>query len=435
MMMSLVLGLLFSVIVSGLPSQPYIAGGHWTDIWASMPQLTEPANLPPAPYNQTGSVFVGATVRQTIKASIAARQLRFRISNAFGGTDLPITAVTVALPSNQTAGISTINPRTVKKLTFSGSDSITVPNGALAVSDPIDFPVKGQSILTISIYLERGQLGNAITSHPGSRTTSWWSFGNEVSKADLTITDPNTQSAAHWYFISAVEAWVPANVRTFAIIGDSITDGRGSTNNANNRWPDLVLAKMQNNPFTSSIAVINQAAGGNRILADGLGPNAWSRIDRDVLAQSGVKYTMIFEGVNDLGTAEATTEAQQAVADRVIQAYKQMIIRIHTFGIPVFGATITPFMAPSNVTFQPYSHPTREAARQKVNRWIRTSGAFDAVIDFDKILRDPAIPQQLNPMYDSGDYLHPNVAGYTELGNQFPLDVFRRFAGGVSGWN
>ena len=190
---------------------------------------------------------------------------------------------------------------------------------------------------------------------------------------------------------------------------------------------------MQENPFTSNIAVLNQAAGGNRILYDGLGPNALGRIDRDVLAQSGIRYAMIFEGVNDIGTAATDAYSQQVVGDRLIQAFEQIITRIHAFGIPMFAATITPFGAP-NSTIQPYANAQREATRQRVNAWIRESGKFDAVVDFDAIVRDPSNVTQLNPAYNSGDYLHPNVAGYTAIANAFPLEIFQEFAFGVNGF-
>jgi lysophospholipase L1-like esterase len=189
------------------------------------------------------------------------------------------------------------------------------------------------------------------------------------------------------------------------------------------RWPDPVLAKMQKYKSTSDIAVANQAAGGNRILYDGLGPNAPARIDRDVLAQSGVKYAMIFEGVNDICTADATPENQTFTGDRMIQAYEQIVTRVHTVGIPMFAATITPFCAP-NDTIQGFSNALREEARQRVNKWIRTSGVLDEVIDFDTIVRDPKNHSMLNPIYNSGDFLHPNELGYHAIANAFPLDIF-----------
>jgi lysophospholipase L1-like esterase len=381
--------------------------------------------------NQTGAVFVNSTIRQTLKVSVGASQIRLKISNAFGVTNLPITAVTVALPANDTAGIYGIQPKTVQKVTFSGSDSISIPNGALAVSDPLNFKVKADSIVTVTIYLKDGQTTNSITSHPGSRTTSWWQYGNAVDAANLAVTNPATQSAAHWYFLSSIEAWVPPSYGSLVIVGDSITDGRGSDTNKNNRWPDLLLARLQKSSATRDIGIGNLAAGGNRVLADGLGPNAIGRIDRDVLAHPGVKYAMVFEGVNDIGTAASTTAAQNDVYNNLIQAYKQIVTRIHAFGIPVFAATITPFSAPSNFTGQPYSTPEREVARVKVNKWIRESNVFDAVVDFDKMLADPKIPSQLNAEYNSGDYLHPNVKGYQHLADLFPVGLFAAWEQGA----
>ncbi|KAH7117804.1 SGNH hydrolase-type esterase domain-containing protein [Dendryphion nanum] len=412
--------------------EPNPRNGRWVDTWASMPQLTEPANLPPAPFNQTGAVFVNSTIRQTLKVSVGSSQIRLKISNAFGVTNLPITAVTVALPANDTAGIHQIQPKSVQKVTFSnGWDSVTIPNGALAVSDPLNFKVKAGSVITVTIYLKDGQTTNSITSHPGSRTTSWWQYGNAVDAAALTVTNSSTQSAAHWYFLSSIEAWVPQNYGSIVIVGDSITDGRGSETNKNNRWPDLLFARLQKDPSTRDIGIANLAAGGNRILADGLGPNAFGRIDRDVLAHPGVKYVILFEGVNDIGTAATTPEAQFATYEYLIQAYQQIVTRVHSFGIPVFGATITPFSAPANFTGQPYSHPERERTRIRVNTWIRTSGVFDAVLDFDKILGDAKIPSQLNPAYDSGDYLHPGVKGYQRIADVFPTGLFAAWERGA----
>ena len=239
------------------------------------------------------------------------------------------------------------------------------------------------------------------------------------------------------YFISTLDAWVPKSISTVAIVGDSITDGRGSDDNRNNRWPDLLLARLQasNDPALTSLALANQAAGGNRILADGLGPNALGRFDRDVLSQPGVRYAMIFEGVNDIGVAAATQAAQQQIGDALIAAFKQLVARAHAAGLPMFGATITPFSAPGfNASVQAYSSPVREATRQRVNDFIRNGGVFDAVADFDAVLKDPAAPSQLKGEFNSGDFLHPNVAGYTALAQAFPVEIFERFADGVDGW-
>ncbi|EME86875.1 uncharacterized protein MYCFIDRAFT_77321 [Pseudocercospora fijiensis CIRAD86] len=415
--------------------------GCWVDTWTCMPQLTEPANLPPPPYNGSTAIFGNSSIRQTIKISTGASQIRLRLSNAFGTTNLPITAATIALPvaysGRNFTGSSGINKTTVRPLTFSGNQSISIPNGALAVSDPLAFALKAGQVLSITIYLADGQQGNAITSHPGSRTQSWIAHGDHTTSSNMT--DPSATSVFHWYFISALEAWQPAEYGALAIVGDSITDGRGSDNNGNSRWPDLLFSRLQRESMLGDllqkISIANQAAGGNRILADGLGPSALSRIERDVLAQSGVRYALIFEGVNDIGVAGSDSTNQTAIYNALIQAYQQMITRIHARGIAVFGATITPFGC-MNTTLQPYATPEREATRLKVNTWIRKSigmaGGFDAIVDFDAIARNPRNATQLNPLYDLGDCLHMSPVGYRALADGFPLDVFRQFEHGVS---
>ncbi|KAK9775757.1 putative GDSL-like Lipase/Acylhydrolase [Seiridium cardinale] len=411
--------------------------GKWVDIWASMPQLTEPANLPPEPFNDTGVVFQNSTIRQTIRVTLPAQILRLQVSNAFGGSDLPITSASIAMPLDGSAGTSAIDPSTIQPLTFSGGHTnYTIPQGALVVSDPIfDFPVTAGSIVAISLYLADGQTTNSITSHPGSRTTSFFVRGNSVKAPDLEMDDSSTQKADHWYFISTLSAYVPlppspdAVSGALAIVGDSITDGRGSTTNLNDRWPDVLSTRLQMQLSTSSISVLNLAAGGNWVLNDGLGPNALSRVDRDILSASGVKYVLIFEGVNDIGTAAVDLASQQNVGTRLIAAYEQMITRVHAQGIPIFGATITPFSGPG----QTYSDPERERTRQRVNTWIRESGEFDAVVDFDEAVRNGTQPEQLADEYNVGDYLHLNPLGYEIMGGAVDLELFDQYKDGVQG--
>ncbi|ROW01682.1 hypothetical protein VSDG_02201 [Cytospora chrysosperma] len=440
------LSLVKTALAALLLFQPWTAAsvkrdrqGGWVDIWGSMPQLVEPANLPPAPYNTTGVVFKNATIRQTIFITQSAPTIRLVISNAFGGSSLPITAATIATPLNGSAGASAILAGSLTPLTFSGGlSSFSIPNGARIISDPIDYPVTAQQVLTISLYLEAGQTTNSITGHPGSRTTSYYSPGNQTASDDV-LSDTATRQSEHWYFISAVQGYMPASTtpRALAIIGDSITDGRGSTTNLNDRWPDALLRRLQAADSTSlqkAIAVINQAAGGNRVLADGLGPSALGRVDRDVLAHPGVSYALLFEGVNDIGGAPTDTASQAAVGDRLLAAYDQIIGMVHAPGIPIFGATITPFSGDANSSVvQPYSHPNREATRQRVNAWIRDSGRFDGVVDFDAAVRDPANATVLNPLYDSGDHLHLNPAGYVAMAAAIDLGLFESFVDGVDG--
>jgi lysophospholipase L1-like esterase len=396
-----------------LPSAQRPAGGaRWVDTWTAMPQLTEPANMPPAPFTQPNLVLANSTVRQTVHISTGGRQLRVQLSNAFGGADLPITAVSVALPAGGKAGVSAIAAGSSRQLTFGGRPSVTIPVGALAVSDPVDLPVPAQSNLTVTLYLATGQASNSITSHPGSRTTSYLLAGDHLNDADLSGATP----VDHWYFLSAVELSSGRDSAGVAIVGDSITDGRGSTTNGNDRWPDALSARLP-----ATVSVLNQAAGGNRVLHDGLGPNALGRFDRDVLAQDGISWAIVFEGVNDIGGAAADPTAQNQIVQNLVFAYQQMVARGHAHGIKVFGATITPFGGNS------YDDPDgrHEAARQSVNAWIRTSHTFDAVLDFDLVVRDPAHPTQLLPAYDTGDHLHLNPTGYRTLGQSVPVSLFR----------
>ena len=399
-----------------IPAGP--AAEHWVDTWVAMPQLTEPGNMPPAPFTQPDRVLADTTLRQTIHTSIGGRQLRLRFSNAFGGTDLPITAVSVALPAGGQAGVSAIQPGSSRPVTFDRAPGVDIPVGSQAVSDPLNFPLPPRSDLTVTLYLATGQASTSITSHPGSRTTSYLLAGNHLGDTDLAGATP----VAHWYFLSGAEMWSPGEARGVAILGDSLTDGRGSTTNGNDRWPDDLVADLRADPATSQVAVLNQAAGGNRVLNDGLGPNALGRVDRDVLAQSGIAWLIVFEGVNDIGTADATPAAQQQVVGQLIAAYQQIITRAHTDGIRVYGATITPFGGNTG-----YDDPSgyREAARQAVNTWIRTSHRFDAVLDFDSVARDPAQPRNLLPAFDVGDHLHLDPAGYRALANAVPTRLFR----------
>jgi lysophospholipase L1-like esterase len=383
---------------------------RWVHTWTAMPQLTEPGNLPPAPFTQPGLVLSDATLRQTIHTSIGGSGLRLRFSNAFGGADLPITRAAIALPVDGRAGVSAIRAGTSRPVTFGGRESVVVRMGAQVVSDPIDLAVAARSNLTVTVYLATGQASDSITSHPGSRTTSYLLSGDHHDAADL----PGATTADHWYFLSGAEVRA-SDTSAVVMLGDSLTDGRGSTTNQNDRWPDQLLARLR------GVAVLNQAAGGNRVLRDGLGPNALARLDRDVLTPSGVAWLVVFEGVNDVGTADATAEGQRVVAQDLIDAYDQIVVRAHAQDIRVYGATLTPFGG--NEGYDDAAG-LREGARRTVNEWIRHAGRFDAVIDFDAAVRDPAAPRQLSPAYDVGDHLHLNPTGYGVLAAAVPSRLF-----------
>ncbi|GIM95345.1 SGNH/GDSL hydrolase family protein [Paractinoplanes toevensis] len=393
------------VLFSGSPAAASPAR-RWVHTWVAMPQLTEPGNLPPAPFTGESSVLVDTTLRQTVHITIGGPRVRVRFSNAFGGAALPITAAVIGRPTDGLAGVPGVVPGSLRPLTFGGRPGTVVPIGAQVVSDPVDLAVHTGENLSITVYLASGQATLNLTSHPGSRTTSYLVQGDQHTAPDL----PGAVGVAHWYLISGVE--VPATAPALAIVGDSLTDGRGSTTNGNDRWPDQLFARRQR------IAVLNQAAGGNRILNDGLGPSVLARLDRDVLATGGVDRMLLFEGVNDIGTAPADVASQKQVTDDVLFAFEQIVERAHARDITVYGATITPFGGNTG-----YDDPDglREASRQTLNRAIRRGRIFDETADFDVAARDPATPRRLNPAYDTGDHLHLNPAGYAALAAAVPL--------------
>ncbi len=398
--------------------------GHWVGTWACSPQPAEPDDLPPGPFTREGLALADSTLRQTVRTSIGGRRMRLRFSNAFGRTALPLTRVALALPAGARAGARAIRPSTSRPVTFHGRPSVVIPPGAQVVSDALDFEPGPRSVLTVTTYLAEGLARDSVTAHPGSRTTSHLLAGDHVQAGDL----PGATPVEHWYLLSGVEVWAPPTAAAVAVVGDSLTDGRGSTTDMNDRWPDLLIDRLHAHPDMAGLAVLNQGIGGNRVLADGLGPGVSARLDRDVLAQSGVRWLIVFAGVNDIGTAAATEAAQREVAADLIAAYDQIVVRAQAGGLRVYGATLTPFGGN-----MPYDDPggRRESARQAVNRWIRTSRRFDGVIDFDRAVRDPADPRRLLAAFDVGDHLHLGPAGYAALADAVPADLFRhdRLAG------
>jgi lysophospholipase L1-like esterase len=383
---------------------PALAPGaeEWVGTWATAPQLVEPANLPPDPG------LAGNTLRQVVRVSLGGSRVRLRVSNAFGTA--PVTMDAVHLASS--AGASAIDPATDRRLTFGGRPSVTIPPGEAAMSDPLEFPLRPLSDVAITIRF--GATSPAVTGHPGSRTTSYLQPGDAVSAPEL----PHAARADRWYIITGLDVIAPG-AAAVAAIGNSITDGRGSGTNLQNRWPDELARRLQAEPATRRVAVLNLGIGGNCVLRECLGPAALDRFERDVLGQSGARWLIVLHGVNDIGQTSGA-EAASAVARDLVAAYAQMIERARARGIRVFGATMLPFGG----SF--YDAPERQRARATVNDWIRNGGAFDAVIDLDAALRDPAEPLRLRSEYDTGDHLHPNEAGYRAIAAAIDLALFAR---------
>ncbi len=385
-------------------------GMHWVGTWASSQQIPGPANALP----QDG--LRDATLRQIVHLSVGGSELRVHLSNASGTAPLHIDSVHIARPLSTSD--DRIDPTTDKALMFGGSSDVVIPAGAEYISDPVDYPVSALSNLAITFHLQEPPVQQ--TGHPGSRATSYVVHGNQVSAA----TFPNATKVDHWYQIAGVDVAGPADAVSIVALGDSITDGHGSTTNGNNRWTDDLAERLQDSPTTNQIGVLNEGIGGNHLLLDGLGPNALARFNRDVLVQTGVRYVIVFEGVNDLGgltrLGEVPPAEHEALVAHILAAYQQMILRAHARGIEIIGATITPYAGSD------YYHPTArdEQDRNAVNAWIRAPGNFDAVIDFDKVMRDPDHPDRLLPSYDSGDHLHPSAAGYRAMADAIPLSMF-----------
>jgi lysophospholipase L1-like esterase len=331
---------------------------------------------------------------------------------------LHFTSVHIAKPLAPDG--SAIDPATDHALTFSGAIDVTVPPGAEYISDPIAYPLKPLSDVAISFHLDDPPAPE--TGHPGSRSTSYYMHGDEVSAPVLD----GAGKVDHWYQVAAIDVQASPGAASVVALGDSITDGHATTTNGNDRWTDVLAERLQQSPKTQEVGVSNQGIGGNHLLTDGLGPNALARLDRDVLAPAGVRWVIVFEGVNDLGAlsrrGDVASSEHAALVARIEGAYEQIVSRAHAHGIRVIGATITPYSGSG------YYHPgpANETDREAVNAWIRTPGHFDDVIDFDRVVGDPENPDRLLPAYDCGDHLHPSPAGYRAMGTAIPLSLFER---------
>ena len=406
---------LILLIVAILPNAPAFAQSTsntqlWIGTWDASQQVPEPQNSLPT------DDLRDATIRQIVRLSTGGTTLRVHLSNAFGADPLHFTSVHVARPLSPAS--TAIDPASDKPLTFGGSIEVTIPAGAEYISDPIDYPVPPLSNLAITFHLDAPPTRE--TGHPGSRSTSYYLHGDFVSAANL----PDAKHIDHWYQLSGIDVLVPAGAASIVALGDSITDGHATTTNGDDRWTDVLAERLQASPATRTIGVLNQGIGGNHLLTDGLGPNVLARFDRDVVAQPGVRWLIVFEAVNDLGgftrLGDVPPAEHAAFVARILAAWQQIIDRAPAHGIEVIGATITPFVGSD------YYHPgpATEADRQTINTWILAPGHFDAVLDFDKVVRDPAHPDRMLPADDCGDHLHPSPAGYRAIGDSIPLTLF-----------
>ena len=381
---------------------------------ATTPAQPLPANAETRSVRPPAFIYGTAdtTLREIVHASIGGPMLRVILTNEFGTESLTIGSAHVAVSQ----GGSTVNLVSAAGLTFGGRTMVTIPPGALVVSDPADVKLPAGSDLAISLFLPT-QTINQLSQHGGADQISYTAPGNVVGAKTL---DSPTEIRS-WPFVKGVDVKVSAQSAAIVAFGDSITDGAYATVNQNARWPDELARRLLANPKTANIGVLNEGIGGNRILHDNTGPSALARFDRDVIAQAGVKYLIILEAINDIGHAYNPVRAYDVVsADDLIAGYVQMAERAHSHGIKVYVATLTPYIGAN------YASPAGEEVRQALNKWIRTTPQIDGFIDFDKATQDPANPGSFLPAYDHSDHLHPSDPGYKAMGDAIDLKLFTR---------
>ena len=376
---------------------------HWVGTWGASPQqsVTAFGNAPS---------FSNQTVREIVRISLGGGRFRVRLSNEYGAQPVLIGAAHVAV----SAGGASIKAGTDRVLTFSGLPSILVPPGAPVVSDPVDLRAADLESLAISIYLP--QTTGPATWHLEGKQTAYIVLGNATGLPSLGA---GATTATARFFLTGVEVVSREQQAAVVTFGDSITDGTQSTVDTDHRWPDRLAERLAASR-DNDVGIVNEGISGNRILHDNAGPNALSRLDRDVLATPGARFATVLLGINDIGFG-GFIPAEAVTADDIIAGHRQLIARAHSRGIRIYGATLTPF----DNAGAPYFSPAHEAQRQAVNAWIRSSGEYDAVIDFDKVVRDPANPSKILPAFDSGDHLHPNDAGYKAMADSINLRLFK----------
>jgi lysophospholipase L1-like esterase len=391
--------------------------GRWVTTWSSAPIVPGLTTIDAIFGGDRSRSFENQTIRHIAHTSVGGRRVRVRVSNVFGAQALRVGAAQVAIRRDNAA----IYPATNRRVTFSGQSAFTIPAGAVALSDAVELDVPAGVDLAVSVHFP-GPTGLA-TYHELTMQTSYISgAGNFVNATDI----PNATPTDSTFFVTAVEVLPSENIGTLVALGDSITQGTGSTKDANRTWPERLSARLNSNPFRPRLAVINQGVGCGRILWDLCGPNALARLDRDVLAATGATHLIVHLGLNDImiptslpvfGKPEYA--AQMVTAQEIIAGLQQIAQRARTAGLRVYGATLTPFGSSS---VPGIFTPENEAKRQAVNRWIRTGGAFDGVVDFEAAVRDPANPARLLPQYDA-DGVHITDAGYQAMANAINLSM------------
>ena len=382
----------FGAVASAAPKRD-----HWVGTWATAVFAAENTEY------KFG--ITDTTIRQIVQVSMGGRAARVILTNEFGRDPLRIENANLAI----SAGGCAIDTNSAQSLTFNGSQSIVIPAGASATSDPVDLELAPNTKVAISILVP-AQAIQQVTYHFFASYPSYATAGDVV--ASKTFEAP--KELPSWFFVKGILVEADHRAASIVAFGDSITDGL-------NKWPDVLATRLQTNRKTANLSVLNEGIAGNRVLRSDSshGPSGLARFDRDVIAQAGVKYVIILEGINDIGFAQNADNADSAVtAKDLIAGLSQLAIRAHTHGLKVFCATLTPYIGAF------YAAPEGEQVREAVNQWIRTTDKLDGFIDFEKIVQDPARPTVLSPKYDSGDHLHPSVVGSKAMADAIDLTLF-----------
>ena len=393
----------FAVWMVAVLAGAQTASPGWVGTWATSPVAAQGG------FNVR--VFAATTVREVVHISAGGGSVRVRFTNEFGLDPLTLSNVHVAL----SAGGGAIKDGTDHPLTFGGADSVRIAPGAAIYSDGVSLKVAPLSDVAISFYVP-AQTMRAETFHSFADQENWMAQGDVSGSTTL----PSATKLTSWFFISGVDVEAGEGSRAIVALGDSITDGALTSVNTNHRWPDVLAARLNHEQGMEHVSVLNEGIGGNRVLNEGFGPAALARLDRDVLGQTGAKYLVILEGINDIGRLQRLQAPEDEVTAQGLElGLKQIADAAHLHGLKVYGATLTPYGGAGSWSEK------GEQIREEVNQWIRSSGTFDAVIDFDQITRDPQNPNRFNALYDSGDHLHPKDAGYKAMGEGIDLKLFK----------
>jgi lysophospholipase L1-like esterase len=387
---------------------------HWVATWSTV--VHQPEIVP----GLTNPGFNNQTLRQILHITMGGQQVRVRLST-FGASALTIGGAHIAI----SAGGAAIVPGSDRPLTFGGNPSVVIPPGAPIVSDPVDLTVRNFTNLAVSLFVPEAT--GPASWHFDARQTSYISPAGDYTATPVMPLDPLGSTTQSWFWLAGIDVLAPEDSGAVAALGDSITDGAQASIDANHRWTDRLVRRILAQHDDHGIGVLNEGLDGNRLLHDELGSNGLARFERDVLSQPGLAYVIVQLGNADIGTGwpGGLNPNQEVTVDQILQGYQQLVARAHTRGVRIYGATLTPFQGSfvPGTPFPLYS-PENEVKRQQVNQWIRTSRAFDGVIDFDAVLRDPHAPARLLGRFDSGDHVHPNDAGTSAMADAIDLRLF-----------